>query len=127
MDEPSCSLTRDTTTVHVQSPPISETVTSILPQLLPILWIVNHPPQSIVAKTDDVANIVEPRSVSAHSLKVIKLPTVTTDCQNSAETATTAGTAQHIENVITYTVALGKLMYDDSITPDDANKKAKTM
>ena len=127
MDEPSCSLTRDTITVHVQSPPISETVTSILPQLLPILWIVNHPPQSVVAKTDDVANIVEPRSVSAHSLKVIQLPTATTDCQNSAETAATAGTAPHIGNVITDTVALGKLMYDDSITPDDANKKAKTM
>ena len=95
MDEPSCSLTRDTTTVHVQSPPISETVTSILPQLLPILWIVNHPPQSVVAKTDDVANIAEPRSVSAHSLKVIKLPTATADRQNSAETATTAGTAPH--------------------------------
>ena len=127
MDEPSCSLTGDTTTVHVQSPPISETVTSILPQLLPILWIVNHPPQSVVAKTDDVANIVEARSVSAHSLKVIKLPTATADCQNSAEIATTAGTAPHIENVITDTVALGKLMYDDSITPDHANKKAKTM
>ena len=77
--------------------------------------------------TDDVANIVEPRSVRAHSLKVIKLPTATADYQNSAETATTAGTAPHIENVITDTVALGKLMYDDSITPDNANKKAKTM
>ena len=80
-----------------------------------------------MAKTDDVANIVEPRSVSAHSHKVMKLPTATTDCQNSAETATTAGTAPYIENVIADTVALGKLMYDDSITPDDANKKAKTM
>ena len=36
-------------------------------QLLPILWIVNHPPQSVEPMTDDVANIVEPRSVSAHS------------------------------------------------------------
>ena len=67
MDDPSCSLTGDTTTVHVQNPPISETATSILPQLLPILWIVNHPPQSVVPMTDRVANIVEPRNVSAQS------------------------------------------------------------
>ena len=67
MDELSCSLTRDTTTVHVQSPTNSETVTSILPQLLPILWIVYHPPQSVVPMTDDVANTVQLRSINAHS------------------------------------------------------------
>ena len=58
--------------------------------------------------SDDVANIVEPRSVSAHSHKVTRLPTAIADCQNSTETATTAGTAPHIENIITDTVALGK-------------------